>query len=128
VLVPSLYYKPSVHQNEFRRFDYLKRKITSAHRAPLSKGTTTSTDTATFDDMRSSDRAVAPTLKQEDKCYHLDHLAIKCRLAHSGWLVAAEHLQPPLLSLFCEYMNLEYVRIHGIPRVNQVENAIRVNP
>jgi len=31
-----------------------------------------------------------------------------------------------IFSLFCEYIDLEYVRIHVICRVNQAEYAIRI--
>jgi len=31
-----------------------------------------------------------------------------------------------IFSLFCEYMHLEYVRIHGMYRVNQAEYVIHI--
>jgi len=31
-----------------------------------------------------------------------------------------------MFSLFCEYIHLEYVRIHVIYKVNQAEYAIRI--
>jgi len=69
-----------------------------------------------------------PTLDQERRCNHRSpfhpyatatlHVEYAERGNQYGFLF--------IFSLFCEYIHLEYICIHGIYRVNQAEYAIHI--